>query len=116
MSRNISRARCRWDRLGEPLLVDDTILTDAVVAIIADRLGVADSQVSTRAVLVDDLGADSLGMVDLALAFEAAFDITIQDEEVERVRTVGEALECVRTTLHRRAAVPGPATASPWAR
>ncbi len=51
---------------------------------------------------VEDLGADSLALVELTLAFEDAFDIDISDEDAERVRTVGEALRTVERCLRAR--------------
>jgi acyl carrier protein len=52
---------------------------------------------STR--LVDDLGADSLALVELTLALEEAFDIDIADESIERLRTVADAVEHVEQAL-----------------
>lgn len=64
-------------------------------ALIADHLAVELDRVVSRASFVDDLGADSLDMVELAMRFEEAFDISIADEESEFCATVGNALTLV---------------------
>ena len=63
-----------------------------VKQIIVEQLGVDEAQVDATASFVDDLGADSLDIVELVMAFEEAFDIDIPDEDAEKLRTVGDAL------------------------
>ena len=58
--------------------------------IVADRLGVEFSEVTPEATILDDLGADSLDVVELVMELEEKFDIEIPDEDVERMRTVGD--------------------------
>jgi acyl carrier protein len=58
-------------------------------------LGVDESQVDNTASFVDDLGADSLDIVELVMAFEEAFDIDIPDEDAEKITTVKEAIEYI---------------------
>jgi acyl carrier protein len=70
-------------------------LKTEVRRIIARRLDCPEIAVVPQAVLVDDLGADSLCLVELALAFEEAFEIDIPDEDTERIRTVQDALDYV---------------------
>ena len=63
-----------------------------VKQIIVEQLGVDESQVDTNASFVDDLGADSLDIVELVMEFEKEFNIDIPDEDAEKLRTVGDAV------------------------
>ena len=73
-----------------------TMSTEANVRqIIVDRLGVKPEDITLEASFMDDLGADSLDTVELAMAFEEEFDITIPDEEAEKIVTVGDAIEYI---------------------
>ena len=65
--------------------------------IIAEELGVEGDKLTNEASFMEDLGADSLDTVELVMAFEKEFDIDIPDEEAEKLRTVGDALEYLRT-------------------
>ena len=63
-----------------------------VKAIIVDKLGVDESEVTTEASFTNDLGADSLDTVELIMEFEKEFDLAIPDDEAEKISTVGEAI------------------------
>ena len=63
-----------------------------VKAIIVDKLGVEESEVTPTASFTNDLGADSSDTVDLIMEFEKAFGITIPDEAAEKISTVGDAI------------------------
>ena len=63
-----------------------------VVSIITDKLGVEESQVVPEASFTNDLGADSLDTVELIMELEKEFDISIPDEEAEKIVTVGDAI------------------------
>ena len=63
-----------------------------VKAIIVDKLGVEESEVTPAASFTNDLGADSLDTVELIMEFEKAFSITIPDEAAEKIGTVGDAI------------------------
>ena len=63
-----------------------------VVEIVAERLSVGADTVKPESSFINDLGADSLDIVELVMEFEEAFDIQIPDEESESIRTVGEAV------------------------
>ncbi len=67
-----------------------------VKAIIADKLGVEECEVVENAYLEDDLGADSLDTEELIMEFEKEFGISIPDHDVERIRTVGDAVRCIK--------------------
>ncbi len=63
-----------------------------VVRIIKEQLDVDDKDIRPESSFIDDLGADSLGLVELVLAFEEAFEIDIPDEDTEKIRTVKDAI------------------------
>jgi len=58
--------------------------------IVAEQLGVASDEVRPDASILDDLGADSLDVVEMVMSLEEAFDIEVPDEDVEQMRTVGD--------------------------
>ena len=70
-----------------------------VKEIIVEQLGVDEGQVNAEASFIDDLGADSLDTVELVMAFEEKFDIEIPDEDAEKMRTVGDANEYLKSKL-----------------
>ncbi len=63
-----------------------------VVSIIVDKLGVEESEVTNEASFTNDLGADSLDTVELIMEFEKEFNLSIPDEEAEKIETVGNAV------------------------
>lgn len=63
-----------------------------VKEIIIDKLGVEESQITPEASFTNDLGADSLDIVELVMGFESAFQISIPDEDAEKISTVGSAI------------------------
>ena len=67
-----------------------------IIDIIANQLGVDKEMVTPGANIVDDLGADSLDVVELVMAIEEAFDTEIPDEEAEKIRTVQDILEYMK--------------------
>ena len=70
-----------------------------VKEIIVEQLGVDEAQVKSEASFIDDLGADSLDTVELVMAFEEKFDIEIPDEDAEKMRTVGDAIDYLKSKL-----------------
>ncbi len=70
-------------------------ITEKVHAIIVDRLGVDEADVTKEANFINDLGADSLDTVELIMELEKEFDIQIPDEEAEKIQTVGDAIAYV---------------------
>jgi acyl carrier protein len=70
-----------------------------VTEIIVDQLGITREEVVPEASFIDDLGADSLDIVELVMAMEEAFEVEIPDEDVERIQTIGDAIAYVREKL-----------------
>ena len=68
-------------------------IASKVKAIIVDKLGVDESEVTNEASFTNDLGADSLDTVELIMEFEKEFDIQIPDDQAEAISTVGSAIE-----------------------
>ena len=66
-----------------------------VKSIIVDKLGVEDSEVTETASFTNDLGADSLDTVELIMEFEKEFNISIPDDQAEKISTVGDAIAYV---------------------
>ena len=74
-------------------------IEDDVKKIIEDKLGVNAEQITMEASFIDDLGADSLDQVELVMDFEDKFEVDIPDEDAEKMRTVGEAIEYLKKRL-----------------
>lgn len=68
---------------------------DKVKKIIVDQLDVEEDKVTEAASITDDLGADSLDIVDLVMSFEEEFDIEIPDDQVEKIKTVGDIVKFI---------------------
>jgi len=67
-----------------------------VVTIIVDKLGVEQSEVTNEASFTNDLGADSLDIVELIMEFEKEFNIAIPDDQAEKIQTVGDAVTYIQ--------------------
>jgi acyl carrier protein len=68
----------------------DASIEEKVKNIIVEQLGVSEEQVKPEAKFIEDLGADSLDTVELVMAFEEEFDITVSDEDAEKLMSVGD--------------------------
>ena len=68
---------------------------DKVKKIIVDQLDVEEDKVTEAASITDDLGADSHDVVDLVMSFEEEFDIEIPDDQVEKIKTVGDIVKFI---------------------
>jgi len=77
---------------------------DRVKAIVVEQLGVDAAQVTPQSKFVEDLGADSLDVVELVMALEEEFDIEIPDEDAEKIATVGEAVKYIESHAEAPAA------------
>lgn len=73
--------------------MDKAQMQSKIVDIIANQLGVEKDIITPEANVVDDLGADSLDVVELVMALEEAFDLEIPDEDAENIRTVKDIFE-----------------------
>lgn len=74
-------------------------ILERVKKIIVDRLGVEESQVTPEATFKDDLGADSLDVVELVMELEDEFDMEISDEDAEKITTVGDAVAYIESKM-----------------
>ncbi len=70
---------------------------DKIKKIVVEQLGVDESEVTPEASFIDDLGADSLDIVELIMAMEDEFGIEIPDDVAEKITTVGDAVEYIKT-------------------
>lgn len=74
-------------------------ILEKVKAIIVEQLGVTDATVTMDASFIDDLGADSLDIVELVMAIEEEFDIEIPDSDAEKVVTVGDVVDYIKENV-----------------
>ena len=72
---------------------------EKVKAIIVEQLGVAEASVEMEASFIDDLGADSLDIVELVMALEEEFDMEIPDSDAEKVVSVGDVVEYIKENV-----------------
>jgi len=70
---------------------------DRVKKIVVEHLGVETDKVTTEASFIDDLGADSLDIVELVMAFEEEFSVEIPDDAAEKITTVNDAIQYIET-------------------
>ncbi|MCH7320903.1 MULTISPECIES: acyl carrier protein [Solibacillus] len=72
---------------------------ERVTKVVVDRLGVDESEVKLEASFRDDLGADSLDVVELVMELEDEFDMEISDEDAEKIATVGDAISYIESKV-----------------
>jgi len=72
---------------------------EKVREIICDQLDLEEEQVTLEALIIDDLGADSLDVVDLVMSLEEEFDVEIPDDEVENVKAVGDIVKYIENNM-----------------
>ena len=70
---------------------------EKVKEIVVEQLGVEEDEVTLESSFIDDLGADSLDIVELIMALEEEFDIEVPDEEAEKITTVGDVVEYIKS-------------------
>lgn len=75
-------------------------VTERVTKVIVDRLGVDEVEVKPEASFSDDLGADSLDVVELVMELEDEFDMEISDDDAEKIATVGDAISYIETKVN----------------
>jgi acyl carrier protein len=98
----VEESSCRKVALSSKTAVGKTernfmSVAEKVKQIIVEQLGVDENQVDPTASFVDDLGADSLDIVELVMAFEEAFDLDIPDDEAEKIKTVKDAVDYIES-------------------
>ncbi|MDB4637388.1 MAG: acyl carrier protein [Planctomycetaceae bacterium] len=71
-------------------------LEDKVINIVSEQLSVSKDEITLTSNFIDDLKADSLDLVELVMEFEDEFGITVPDDDYEKIRTVGNAIEYIR--------------------
>ncbi len=74
-------------------------MKEKVIDIISNQLGIEKEAITPDAKVIDDLGADSLDVVELVMALEEEFDVEIPDEEAEKIRSVGDIFNYMETVL-----------------
>jgi acyl carrier protein len=77
-------------------------IEERVIQIVCDNLGVNKEQVTRNTSFQEDVGADSLDIVELVMELEEEFEITIPDEEAEKIKTVGEAIDYIEKELEKK--------------
>lgn len=78
-------------------MADNKEMFDKIKDIIVEQLGVEPDEVTEQSSFIDDLGADSLDIVELIMALEEEFDMEIPDEEAEKISTVGDVIEYIKS-------------------
>ena len=79
--------------------MDEKEIRSKVVEIVKDKLGIEEDKITDDAKYVEDLGADSLSLVDVAMALEDEFGMKIPDEDIEKITTVGATVEYIKEHL-----------------
>ena len=74
-------------------------LEESVTDLVVEQLGVSKEEAVLQASFIDDLGADSLDIVELVMSLEEEFDIEIPDEKAEQIQTIGQAIDYLKTEL-----------------
>jgi acyl carrier protein len=75
---------------------------ERIIQIVCDNLGVNKEQVTRNTSFQEDIGADSLDIVELVMELEEEFEITIPDEEAEKIKTVGQAIDYIEVKLKEK--------------
>jgi acyl carrier protein len=82
--------------------VTNPSIDERVIKIVCDQMGTTPDKVTRETSFINDLGADSLDTVELVMEFEEEFDITIPDEEAEKIQTVGQAIDYIEQHAHAK--------------
>jgi acyl carrier protein len=86
--------------LGEDLSVPS--VEERVIEIVCENLGVNKEQVTRQTSFTEDVGADSLDIVELVMELEEEFEITIPDDQAEKIKTVGEAIDYIEREIAKK--------------
>ena len=79
--------------------VETSVLETRVTDLIVEQLGVSKDEAEMKASFIDDLGADSLDIVELVMSLEEEFDVEIPDEDAEKIQTIGDAVSYLKERL-----------------
>jgi acyl carrier protein len=77
-------------------------IENKVIEIISEQMGVDKSEITRETSFINDLNADSLDTVELVMEFEDEFDMSIPDEEAEKIQTVGAAIDYIVNAIHSK--------------
>jgi acyl carrier protein len=101
--------------VSEPLWEEPIVATteERIIQIVCDNLGVSKEQVTRNTSFQEDIGADSLDIVELVMELEEEFEITIPDEEAEKIKTVGQAIDYIEAKLKEKGSGGGPSAPPP---
>ena len=77
-----------------------------VKKIVSEQMGVAEAEISRETSFVNDLNADSLDTVELVMEFEEEFELSIPDEEAEKIQTVGQAIDYIKAHMESKGSSP----------
>lgn len=75
---------------------------ERVIDIVSENLGVSKEQITRTTSFTEDMGADSLDIVEMVMELEEEFEITIPDEQAEKIKTVGEAIDYIEGELKKK--------------
>jgi acyl carrier protein len=75
------------------------MVLEKVKKIICDQLDIEESIITMESVIIEDLGADSLDVVDIIMSLEEEFDMEIPDEQVENIKTIGDIVKYIEENL-----------------
>jgi acyl carrier protein len=92
-------------RHGVSAVLEDSIVPsveERVIEIVCENLGVNKEQVTRSTSFIEDVGADSLDIVELIMELEEEFEITIPDDQAEKIKTVGEAIDYIERELAKK--------------
>ncbi len=81
--------------------MDEKEIQEKVVAIVAEQMGKDKAEITRDTHFVNDLNADSLDTVELVMEFEDEFETSIPDEEAEKIQTVGQAIDYIKTQFDK---------------
>jgi acyl carrier protein len=101
--------------VSEPLWEEPPVATteERIIQIVCDNLGVNKEQVTRNTSFQEDIGADSLDIVELVMELEEEFEITIPDDEAEKIKTVGQAIDYIEIKLKEKGSGGAPSAPPP---
>ena len=77
------------------------MIEEKVIAIVAEQMGVDKAEITRDTSFINDLNADSLDTVELVMEFEDEFEMSIPDEEAEKIQTVGQAIDYIKSVAQK---------------